>query len=50
MSFSYRGVKPEKTTRRRQLETLLEELDEKDLIIIEATAKGINEAKQTKKA
>ena len=37
----------EKTTRRRQLDQLLDGLDDKDLIIMEATAKGISEAKQT---
>ena len=35
-----------KSTRRRQLEKQLDDLDEKDLIIMEATAKGISEAKQ----
>lgn len=35
-----------KSTRRRQLDELLDGLDDKDLIIMEATAKGISEAKQ----
>lgn len=36
-----------KTTRRRQLESQLDELGEADLIIMAATAKGIQEAKGT---
>jgi transcriptional regulator with XRE-family HTH domain len=35
----------DKSTQRRQLESLLDEMDDKDLIIMTATAKGIQEAK-----
>lgn len=37
----------EKTTRRRQLDSQLDGLEEPDLIIMAATAKGIQEAKRT---
>ena len=37
----------EKSTQRRQLDTLLDSMDKKDLTIITATAKGIQEAKGT---
>lgn len=43
--FFFPDASVEKSTRRRQLEKLLDELDEKDLIIMEGTAKGINDAK-----
>jgi hypothetical protein len=36
----------ERTTRRRQLEGLLDTLTEKDLIVIEATARGVLKAKE----
>ena len=35
----------QQSTRRRQLNGLLDSLDEKDLIVLEATAKGIAQAK-----
>ena len=35
----------ERTTRRKQLDRLLDSLDEKDLMILEATARGIKKAK-----
>lgn len=41
--FADTGV--EKTTRRRQLESQLDKLDETDLIIVAAIVKGIQEAK-----
>jgi transcriptional regulator with XRE-family HTH domain len=41
--FTDKTVK--RSTRRRQLDSLLDTLDEKDLIILEATAKGILQAK-----
>lgn len=37
----------EKTTRRRQLDSQLDELEEADLIIVSSTTKGIKEAKGT---
>lgn len=42
--FPHRGT--EKTTQRRQLDTMLDEMGSKDLIIMTATAKGIREASQ----
>ncbi len=45
--FFFPDTGAEKTTRRRQLDSQLDELEEKDLIIITATAKGIQEAKGT---
>lgn len=44
--FFFPDTGAEKSTRRRQLEKQLDDLDEKDLIIMEATTKGISEAKQ----
>ena len=35
-----------KSTKRRQLDSILDNLDEKDLIIMEATANGITQAKE----
>ena len=37
----------EKSTQRRQLDSMLDSMDKKDLTIITATAKGIQEAKGT---
>ena len=45
--YFYPNTGAEKTTRRRQLENNLDELDDMDLIIMSATAKGIKEAKET---
>ena len=36
----------EKTSQRRQLDTLLDKLDDKELAIIEATANGLCKAKE----
>lgn len=47
--FFYPEESSEKTTRRRQLEIALDSLDEKDLIIMESTAKGILESKEVDK-
>ncbi len=43
--FFYPAAAPRKSSRRRQLESLLDNLDDKDLIIMEATASGIAQAK-----
>ena len=39
--FFYPDAKPAQSTARRQVDSLLDTLDEKDLMIIEATANGI---------
>lgn len=44
--FFYPGAEPEKGTRRRQLDSILDGFDDKDLIIMEATAKGISQARE----
>ena len=36
-----------KTTRRRQLDAMLDSMDERDLFVVSATAKAIQEAKET---
>lgn len=46
--FFFPDTGAEKTTRRRQLESQLDELDDTDLIIVAATAKSIREAKVAK--
>lgn len=45
--YFYPNCAPTKSTRRRQLETLMDKFDESDLIILEATANGIMKAKTT---
>jgi len=45
--FFYPNAEPDKSTRRRQLDSLLDGLDDNDLIIVEATASGIVKAKET---
>jgi transcriptional regulator with XRE-family HTH domain len=45
--FFFSDKKDRKSTRRRQLEGLLDDLSENDLIIMAATAKGISEAKKS---
>ncbi|TEB16279.1 hypothetical protein Psfp_01506 [Pelotomaculum sp. FP] len=45
--FFFPDTGAEKSTRRRQLDSQLDELEEADLIIMAATAKGIQEAKGT---
>lgn len=44
--YPYKDI--EKTTLRRQLDSQLDKLDETDLIIVAATATGIQEAKEAK--
>jgi hypothetical protein len=39
-----------RSTRRRQLDELLDSLDEKDFVILEATARGIIKAKTAEDA
>ena len=48
--FFYPDAEPDKSTRRRQLDSFLDNLDDNDLIIMEATAKGIAQAKETREA
>ena len=48
MAFFYPRKNIEKTTLRRQLDSQLDKLDETDLIIVAATATGIQEAKEAK--
>jgi transcriptional regulator with XRE-family HTH domain len=43
--FFYPDAKPDKSTRRRQFDALLDELGETDLIVLTETAKGIKQAK-----
>lgn len=43
--FFFPNKETEKSTQRRQLESLIDEMDSKDLIIMTATAKGIQESK-----
>jgi transcriptional regulator with XRE-family HTH domain len=43
--FFFPNKEIEKSTQRRQLDTLLDEMDDKDLIIMTATANGIKESK-----
>ena len=43
--FFYPDTEPDKSTRRRQLESVLDGFNDSDLIIIEATADGITKAK-----
>lgn len=45
--FLFSEKETEKSTQRRQLDTLLDSMAKKDLTIITATAKGIQEAKGT---
>jgi len=48
--FFYPDAEPDKSTRRRQLDTMLDGFDDTDLIIVEATASGISKAKEVKDA
>lgn len=47
--FFFSKETPEKSSRRRSIDSLLDELDDTDLIVLEATAKGLKEAKELKK-
>ena len=44
--FFFPDKKLSKTTRRRQLDTMLDGMDDKDLYIVKGTAKSIQEAKE----
>ena len=44
--FFYPEAAPDKSTRRRRLDTSLDAFNDKDLVIIEATADGIKKAKE----
>ena len=44
--FFYPYAEPDKSARRRQLDSVLGGLSENDLIIVEATAQGIKKAKE----
>jgi transcriptional regulator with XRE-family HTH domain len=44
--FFYPGIEPGKSTQRRQLDSILDGLNDKDLIIVEATARGIKQSKE----
>lgn len=48
--FFFPKKEVEKSTQRRQLDALLDNMDNKDLTIMTATAKGIQEAKETEGA
>ena len=44
--FFYPKTAPDKSTQRRQLDSVLDGLSDKDLIVVEATARGIAQAKE----
>ena len=44
--FFYPNAEPDKSTQRRQLDNVLDNLDDRDLIIVEATANGITKANE----
>jgi hypothetical protein len=44
--FFYPDAEPDKSTRRRQLDSILDSFSDNDLIIVEATASGITQAKE----
>ena len=44
--FFYPNKEPDKGTRRRQLDSVLDGLSDKDLIVVEATARGIKQTKE----
>jgi transcriptional regulator with XRE-family HTH domain len=47
--FFFPNKEADKSTQHRQLESLLDEMDNKDLTIMTATAKGIQEAKSERR-
>ena len=48
--FFYPNIEPDKSTRRRQLDRILDGLSDKDLIVVEATAMGIKQTKEVGEA
>ena len=48
--FFYSDTAPDRSTRRRQLDNVLDSFNDNDLIIIEATAEGIKKAKEKTEA
>jgi len=44
--FFYPDAEPNKSSRRRQLDSMLDGLDDKDLVIVEATTRGITQSKE----
>jgi len=48
--FFYPKAEPDKTTHRRQLDSILDSLSDKELVIVEATANAIMQAKKTENA
>ena len=48
--FFFPESTPEKSSVQRRVESLLDEMDDTELIILEATAKGIKEAKERRAA
>jgi len=46
--YFYPGTAPDKSTLRRQLDSILDSFDDNDLIIVDATAKGIIQAKEVR--
>jgi len=47
--FFYPDTQPSKSTRRKQLDNVLDKLNDKELIIVDATANGIFKAKEAEK-
>ena len=48
--YFYPDAEPDKSARRRQLDSVLDGLNDNDLIIVEATINGITKAKETEEA
>ena len=48
--FFYPDTEPTKSTRRRQLDNVLDDFDEHDLLVMQATANGLKQAKEEKKS
>ena len=48
--FFYPDTEPIKSTRRRQLDNILDDFDKHDLLVMEATANGLKQAKEERKS